>query len=112
MRRIRRTASARAAPRWATSSAGPTDNMADAQNSLSGRRMLSGVHHVGMATADLDRLQAFYCDLLGMRLITTGEWSDSPVNDSIVGLPRSVARFVLLAAGNLALEIFEYSSPP
>lgn len=74
--------------------------------------MLKGVHHVAIATADLERLQAFYCNLLGMSVLTTGEWCDSPVNDDIVGLPGSAARFVLLAAGNLALEIFQYSSPP
>jgi catechol 2,3-dioxygenase-like lactoylglutathione lyase family enzyme len=74
--------------------------------------MLRGVHHVAIATADLERLQAFYCNLLGMRPITSGEWSDNPVNDGVVGLPRSAARFVLLAAGNFALEIFQYSNPP
>jgi catechol 2,3-dioxygenase-like lactoylglutathione lyase family enzyme len=74
--------------------------------------MLTGVHHVAIATADLERLQDFYCTLLGMRVITAGEWSDDPVNDGIVGLPRSAARFVLLGAGNLALELFQYSNPP
>lgn len=73
--------------------------------------MLLGVHHVAIATADLDRLRNFYCTHLGMKQLKESEWADFPLFDAIVGLPGSAARVVMLQAGNLALELFQYSQP-
>ncbi len=73
--------------------------------------MLLGVHHVAVATADLDRLRGFYCTHLGMEQISEREWADRPQVDAIVGLPGSAARVCMLKAGNLALEIFQYLQP-
>lgn len=73
--------------------------------------MILGVHHTAMATRDLARLTAFYCDHFGMSPIVQEGWSDAPQLDTIVGLENSAAKFVLLAAGNQCLELFEYSSP-
>lgn len=73
--------------------------------------MLLGVHHVAIATADLDRLRTFYCTHLGMEQISESEWADLPRFDAIVGLPGSAARVCMLRMGNLALEIFQYIQP-
>jgi catechol 2,3-dioxygenase-like lactoylglutathione lyase family enzyme len=73
--------------------------------------MLLGVHHVAIASADLDRLRDFYCNLLGMEQIAQGEWEDEPEMDAIVGLPGSAARYMLLRAGNFSLELFQYDRP-
>jgi catechol 2,3-dioxygenase-like lactoylglutathione lyase family enzyme len=73
--------------------------------------MLLGVHHVAIATADLDRLRGFYCTQLGMEQISESEWADFPLFDAIVGLPGSAAKVCMLRAGNLALEIFQYAQP-
>ena len=73
--------------------------------------MLLGLHHVAMATENLERLSAFYRDMFGMTVLTEGEWDDDPAIDAIVGLPHSAARFRLLGAGNLAIELFEYQRP-
>lgn len=75
------------------------------------RNSVLGVHHVAMATTNIEAQQRFYCDLFGMTLLTTGEWKDVPEYDALVGLPQSSARFSLLAAGNLALELFQYFTP-
>jgi len=74
--------------------------------------MIRGVHHVAVATGDLDRLVGFYRDLLGFQPVSRGGWeAGSPVIDSIVGLHGSAARTAVLRAGNLYVEVFEYVSP-
>ncbi|HEY8351680.1 MAG TPA: nuclear transport factor 2 family protein [Sphingomonadales bacterium] len=75
--------------------------------------MIRGVHHVALSTANLDRLVAFYRDVLGFELATEEiSWpKGSTMIDEIVGLKDSAARQVMLRAGNAYIEIFEYSSP-
>ena len=75
--------------------------------------MIGGVHHVAVATGDLDRLIRFYCDQLGFTLLKQGSWeAGSDVVDRIVGLKDSAARTAVLRAGNLYIELFQYVSPP
>lgn len=73
--------------------------------------MIRGVHHVAISTPNLDRLAAFYIDVVGFRQVMSTSWSDRPIIDRIIGLPGSAARQVMLQAGNAYLELFEYSSP-
>jgi catechol 2,3-dioxygenase-like lactoylglutathione lyase family enzyme len=71
------------------------------------RAMIRGVHHVAVATGDLDRLVGFYRDLLGFEVVSQGAWeAGSAVIDGIVGLKDSAARTAVLKAGNLYLEVF------
>ena len=73
--------------------------------------MIRGIHHVGIATPNLDRLTEFYVKGFGFERVMSTQWSDRPVIDRIIGLPGSAARQVMLKAGNTFLELFEYSSP-
>ena len=73
--------------------------------------MIRGIHHVAISTPNLDRLTAFYIDVVGLRQVMSTSWSDRPVIDRIIGLQGSAARQVMLQAGNAYLELFEYSSP-
>jgi len=56
--------------------------------------MIRGVHHVALSTANLDRLVAFYRDVLGFELATEEiSWpTGSTMIDEIVGLKDSAAR--------------------
>jgi catechol 2,3-dioxygenase-like lactoylglutathione lyase family enzyme len=74
--------------------------------------MINGINHVAVVTSELDRLVSFYRDALGFEVRTGSEWKSSALVDSIVGVPNSAARSVVLAAGNLYLELFQYLSPP
>lgn len=74
-------------------------------------RHFVGVHHVAMATTDLEAIQRFYCDVFGMSVVASGEWDDVPAYDEMVGLEQSSARFALLAGANVALELFQYFNP-
>ncbi len=73
--------------------------------------MIRGVHHVAISTPDLDRLAAFYIDVVGFEQVMTTSWSDRPLVDRMIGLTGSAARQIMLKAGNAYLELFEYSSP-
>ena len=74
--------------------------------------MIRGIHHTAISTGDLDRALKFYRDLLGFEVAMEFEWPKGTESaDSITGLKDSAARTVMLKAGNMMIEIFEYSSP-
>ncbi|MET0546464.1 MAG: VOC family protein [Caulobacterales bacterium] len=75
--------------------------------------MINGLHHVALSTPDLDRLRNFYVNALGFAEVEwTGGWPrGSALIDSIVGLRDSSCRQIMLRAGNLYIEVFEYHTP-
>ena len=73
---------------------------------------INGVHHIGMSVPDLDRARSFYVDLLGMKELFNNGWAGSAQMDRLTRLRGSAARVMMLAAGNLYVEMFEYASPP
>jgi catechol 2,3-dioxygenase-like lactoylglutathione lyase family enzyme len=83
--------------------------MAQANGGTASRMI--GVHHVAMATTDLETMKRFYCEMFDMKLLASGEWDDVPEYDAMVGLPGSSARFALLGGHNVALELFQYLTP-
>ncbi len=73
--------------------------------------MIRGIHHVALNTANLERMLAFYRDVIGFEVVAEVSWKDNAEIDSVVGLHGSAARQIMLRAGNAYLELFEYSSP-
>ena len=73
--------------------------------------MIRGIHHVAISTPDIDRLAAFYTDVMGFEVVMTTQWRDREIVDRMVGLTGSAARQVMLKAGNAYLELFQYESP-
>lgn len=74
--------------------------------------MIHGIHHAAISTPDLDRAIAFYCDVLGFQRRAGAEWPVGTAQaDRVVGLEDSAARAAMLWAGNVHLELFQYSSP-
>lgn len=75
--------------------------------------MIRGIHHIAVHTHDLERLLAFYRDVLGFQPVTNMfSWSDNPRFDQTIGVPGSAAKTRMLKAGNCYLEIFQYEAPP
>ncbi len=75
--------------------------------------MIRGIHHTAMSTGDLERMLAFYRDLLGFRVVLDFEWQvGTEVADRITGLKGSSARAVMLHTGNACIELFQYATPP
>lgn len=73
--------------------------------------MIRGIHHTAICTADLDRLVAFYRDVVGFEIVNEGRWENNELIDSIIGVPNSAARTVMMRAGNAYLEFFQYDRP-
>jgi catechol 2,3-dioxygenase-like lactoylglutathione lyase family enzyme len=74
--------------------------------------MIRGMHHISLATADMDRFIAFYRDLLGM---TLDRVSPLPAGvapfETIVGLRGVEGRVAQFNLGNMQMEVFCYTTP-
>ena len=74
--------------------------------------MIIGFHHAAISTPDLERIKAFYVDVVGCQEVSAFEWPvGTPLADDMTGLTDSAARAVMLKLGDTHLELFEYSSP-
>ena len=74
--------------------------------------MIRGLHHVAIATNDVERLLVFYRDLLGLEVVLDYVWrDDNVVADRVTALHGSSARSIMLRKGNAYLELFQYFSP-
>ncbi len=75
--------------------------------------MIRGIHHVAISTPNLERIVAFYRDVIGAEVVYEGGWEQGSERiDSIVGLKDSHAKQAMLKMGNAFLEFFEYVNPP
>lgn len=72
---------------------------------------IHGVHHVAMSVPDLDRAHAFYVGVLGFEEIFRDGWRDAPLVDRVMGVEGGSGRAMVVQAGNLYLEIFEFATP-
>lgn len=73
--------------------------------------MISGIEHVGLSVADLDRSLAFYRDVLGLELVRLLECGPETQLGKVVGMPGCAARIAHLQSGPMMLELFEYTAP-
>ncbi len=72
---------------------------------------IKGIHHVAMSVPDLDRAEAFYCGVLGFEIADRFSFGPSPESDEVTGVRDAAAKVIMLRAGNMHLEIFEYHNP-
>jgi catechol 2,3-dioxygenase-like lactoylglutathione lyase family enzyme len=74
--------------------------------------MIKGLHHVGMATHDIERLLAFYTDLIGCTVVIRFDWEVGyDDGDSVVGIVGSSVKHAMMRAGNSYIEIFQFLTP-
>jgi len=74
--------------------------------------MFSGTHHVGIHVHDLDRMLRFYREAFGFEVL--GErfhFNDNPAIEVITTTAEVEVVGVMLRAGNLYLEVFEFRHP-
>jgi catechol 2,3-dioxygenase-like lactoylglutathione lyase family enzyme len=72
--------------------------------------MINGVHHTSISTGDLDRLIAFYGDLLGGDIVVDVEL-EGPEIEAVTALKGVKTRAVMVQFNNLHVELFEYAEP-
>lgn len=74
--------------------------------------MILGIHHVAIATRDLDRLVAFYREHFGFTVCAESGWQAGNERiDRMVGLKDSAARYAMIRLGTFYIEVFEFSAP-
>ena len=74
--------------------------------------MIHGMHHVALATADPDRLLAFYTKLIGFDVVANGRWEQgNAAMDAMTALKDSSADYYVLQLGTSYLELFRYIQP-
>ena len=74
-------------------------------------RGIRGIHHTAMSVPNLDEAIEFYVNKVGMELVAPFDFDDNPELDQVLDLKHAAARSCMLRAGNLHLEIWEYSNP-
>lgn len=74
--------------------------------------MINGVHHVSLATTDIDRALGFYRDLLKLEVRESWHVEETDLTfQTIVGMKDASFRAAWLRAGNVEIEIFHYLHP-
>ena len=73
--------------------------------------MIHGVHHTAISTPDIERLLAFYRDLVGFEVESDHELEPHPRTDEILGLADARFRVVMLRMGESRLELFQFAQP-
>ncbi len=69
------------------------------------------VGHVANVTPDLDRMIAFYAELIGYPERRRGELANNPLADQIAGLDDMVLKGGWFALRNIELEFWQFESP-
>jgi glutamate/tyrosine decarboxylase-like PLP-dependent enzyme/catechol 2,3-dioxygenase-like lactoylglutathione lyase family enzyme len=74
--------------------------------------MIRGIHHVAVATGDIDRLIDWYQRAFGFELCSRSSWRPgNSVIDGIVGIPDSGALTATMRAPNFFVELFQFTAP-
>jgi len=73
--------------------------------------MIGKTQHYGLTVADLDQSLAFYCDLLGMELISRTDVGGDAFTAS-TGVEGASAEIAHLDGSGFVVELLDYDSPP
>jgi len=74
--------------------------------------MIRGMHHISLATTNLDQFLHFYVDLMGARPRGIHDIrSGNKAFETVVGMENTAGRAGGLTLANMNIEVFCYSSP-
>lgn len=74
--------------------------------------MIRGMHHISLATTDMDRFVRFYRDLLGVALDRISPLpADFEPFETVVGMRKVRGQVAQFNLGNMSMEVFCYSDP-
>jgi glyoxylase I family protein len=70
-----------------------------------------GIHHIAISVPSLAEAKSFYVDKLGLTVADESPIPASEEGDNVTGLKNADCDVMMLNAGNLFLEVFEFHSP-
>ena len=70
-----------------------------------------GIHHIAISVPSLVEAKTFYADKLGFTVVDEDHLAPSDKGDQVTALKNADSHVLMLKAGNLFLEIFEFHSP-
>ncbi len=80
-------------------------------NGARGAGMVTGIHHVGISVADIERSITFYRDIFGMEQACEVFPFGGEQYARIMDLQSPEGRMCVMARGSLMLELFEFTGP-
>lgn len=73
--------------------------------------MITGMNHVGIVVADMDRSVSFYRDMLGMELLGQAFAFGGPLFDQVMALDNVKGKICMMKKANVQLELYEFETP-
>jgi catechol 2,3-dioxygenase-like lactoylglutathione lyase family enzyme len=70
-----------------------------------------GLHHVAISVPSIEAAKEFYVGKLGMIIADEAHIPPSDIGNKVLTLENADCHIMMLNAGNLFLEIFEFQSP-
>lgn len=70
-----------------------------------------GLHHIAISVPSMAEAKEFYVGKLGFELVSDNELGASEKGDKVTELKGAACSMIMVKAGNLFLEIFEFHSP-
>jgi catechol 2,3-dioxygenase-like lactoylglutathione lyase family enzyme len=70
-----------------------------------------GLHHVAISVPSLKAAKEFYVEKLGMIIADEAHIPPSDIGSKVLALKNADCHIMMLNAGNLFLEVFEFCSP-
>lgn len=70
-----------------------------------------GLHHVAISVPSIKAAKAFYVSKLGMEVVDDEHFPASEMGDKVTNLKNADCHILMVKAGNIFLEIFEFKSP-
>jgi len=71
---------------------------------------IKGIHHLAISVPDLAAARAFYCDVLGFDVAEAFDFGPDEESERVTRVRGAAADVLMLRAGNVHLEIFEYKN--
>jgi len=71
---------------------------------------IKGIHHLAISVPDLAKARDFYCGVLGFELAEEFDFGPDEESDRVTRVKGAQADVLMLRAGNMHLEIFEFKN--
>jgi glyoxylase I family protein len=69
---------------------------------------IKGIHHIAISVPDLAQAREFYCGVLGFEVAEEFDFGPDEESDRVTGVSGAQADVLMLRAGNMHVEIFEF----